>query len=884
MDVGCNCFGVATAAKVPVKRYNLLVPAIFPVTEPNPDRPLSVGVEKNISRLSEYLGRNEHRIPKASRRLARTIHADLKRKRMGYVKVGVEAFLVLVHACDSRFARLYAQELLVRYPKRSVRFEAMHREVGWMSGILNGSAGGSQGAGANSQHETSVVGALLANRDVRAQRMGIELLMSILKIQDSAEYIASLDNFVPMLCRLAVDESEASSGVGGVSAVALQCLLEHLRLCSRISYVAKNMDVVTSAVMEIVEREGDAAIDAYEASRDARTSTASTASTEDANARALGLGRMSIGSQIGASPPCQAAVLIFREIGSVSHDSVESRNVVEYWIKFMDRDPARWSGGAALRVGLGILRDSCTIEHQKWVTTCALVRHLTSHSTEATLSALVRVVLSQAALLGPSDRAATLLLAIRTLGSMLGEQDVSSTTGASLEFAKTAREAVQEIAVLTGCRAQVAAVIEAALLHPSNVLGTILLCEAASAVYLDVPIQGGDSIKADAGGGNVVAASPTQSSTPVRSTTTRTTTSTPHAALPAVPAIPAIPTDVLNVTETMVAALQALSYEPSATSKAVDSRPQDKRFVVQSALAILRHTLEATSPGAHTSARAALALMNFMWSVVGDPDATPSMLVAVQGLFRAFTETDIAKNQGDVLAVLFLASINRELALVAPEPSSATSDAFCDTAGVSRVQVVAVAIVARGMWECLQKSDVRGDFEAFKPVLEGVEGVEGASGAAFPLETNGIGLAVVRDGVDGVDGGMPCHSFSTHAETTAGAFGIKVSHADPEAALHALGLSASALGPSVGRIRFLHGSENHSPRKTSMNIVSAISRVVSLDVGGGGAFATNEDGRDSLQRPPVRAGGGSGRGAGAGADAGYESGLDALMALKVRVG
>ena len=69
-----------------------------------------------------------------------------------------------------------------------------------------------------------------------------------------------------------------------------------------------------------------------------------------------------------------------------------------------------------------------------------------------------------------------------------------------------------------------------------------------------------------------------------------------------------------------------------------------------------------------------------------------------------------------------------------------------------------------------------------------------------------------------------------------------------------------------------------------MNIVSAISRVVSLDVGGGGAFATNEDGRDSLQRPPVRAGGGSGRGAGAGADAGYESGLDALMALKVRVG
>ncbi len=64
MDIGCNCFGVATAAKVPVKRYNLLVPAVFPVSEPSPTKKLPVGVEKNIKRLSDYLERNEHRIPK----------------------------------------------------------------------------------------------------------------------------------------------------------------------------------------------------------------------------------------------------------------------------------------------------------------------------------------------------------------------------------------------------------------------------------------------------------------------------------------------------------------------------------------------------------------------------------------------------------------------------------------------------------------------------------------------------------------------------------------------------------------------------------------------------------------------------------------------------
>lgn len=36
MDCNCNCFGVATAARVPVKRYNLLVPDVFPVRRGGP--------------------------------------------------------------------------------------------------------------------------------------------------------------------------------------------------------------------------------------------------------------------------------------------------------------------------------------------------------------------------------------------------------------------------------------------------------------------------------------------------------------------------------------------------------------------------------------------------------------------------------------------------------------------------------------------------------------------------------------------------------------------------------------------------------------------------------------------------------------------------------
>lgn len=64
MDIGCNCFGVAAAAKVPVKRYNFLVPAIYPTIEPSYEKPFTLNTEKALKKLVEYLERNEHRVPK----------------------------------------------------------------------------------------------------------------------------------------------------------------------------------------------------------------------------------------------------------------------------------------------------------------------------------------------------------------------------------------------------------------------------------------------------------------------------------------------------------------------------------------------------------------------------------------------------------------------------------------------------------------------------------------------------------------------------------------------------------------------------------------------------------------------------------------------------
>jgi hypothetical protein len=54
-----------------------------------------------------------------SRRLGRTLHSDLRKRKLGYVRVAVETYRVLLQACDNRFARLYAQDLLIAFPVRA---------------------------------------------------------------------------------------------------------------------------------------------------------------------------------------------------------------------------------------------------------------------------------------------------------------------------------------------------------------------------------------------------------------------------------------------------------------------------------------------------------------------------------------------------------------------------------------------------------------------------------------------------------------------------------------------------------------------------------------------------------------------------------------------
>ncbi len=55
MDCPCNCFGIAASSRRPVKRYNLLVPNVFPKQPPPFAEELDATTHRTLKKLFEYL-------------------------------------------------------------------------------------------------------------------------------------------------------------------------------------------------------------------------------------------------------------------------------------------------------------------------------------------------------------------------------------------------------------------------------------------------------------------------------------------------------------------------------------------------------------------------------------------------------------------------------------------------------------------------------------------------------------------------------------------------------------------------------------------------------------------------------------------------------------
>lgn len=401
MDVGCNCFGVATAAKVPVKRYNLLVSALFPVVEPSPRQALGVAVLKNVKRLAEYLEKNEHRIPKVSRRLARRLHQDLSRNHMGYVRVAVEAYTYLIEYKEGKFSGMYAKELIERYPLKKRHFYSLER-VSRMARLPPSSI-----------HVGSVVGAMLSNGDELPQRWGADLFVKFVKLQKTSQFMTQLQLLLPMICsKAAAPRSHAGVVESSLAGAGLHGILEYLRYCARIAFAPVLLKDIICTVLSIAERE--ISLDGVP---EEVLEWQQEHVHEDVKSELLGP-RPSIGTRVATSSSIAlSSLLVLEEMARIASDPVQGRRIVEILLNFLDSDPRRWCGGAALHASLLVLRQGYKEPYKRYL----LVSMFLTHSGEAHgLKAIHRITimreaLKDAALLESRARGTSLLVALREL-------------------------------------------------------------------------------------------------------------------------------------------------------------------------------------------------------------------------------------------------------------------------------------------------------------------------------------------------------------------------------------------------------------------------------------------------------------------------------------
>jgi hypothetical protein len=442
-----------------------------------------------------------------SRRLARRLHHDLSNNKLGHVHVAVAAYSHLATTDNGRFARLYSKELIVRYPSKKRYIWGLLSPRPAASKLPPGSA-----------HLGSVVGALISSPQPPAQQWGLELLITLLKQQETAEFIGTFETFVPLLCSKAYSSTytgtsvTTKSGSRGVldttstaavtavpttdgerdpanliASLSLQALLEHLRLCFRLSYVSFHLDTITYAVLNIMEAAGAATGIDY--------STASKAVAAGVAPPLSSLAKESIGARVGASSPGYAALLVYQELGQMTRDAAEGKKVLEFLFSYLDQVPERWISGPALDVGLGVMRDACSQEHQRFLLTSALIVHV---GAAKGLNATQRIaVLEQArkdaAVLETNMAPSALLQALQELPKAV------ESVRDSLQTEKTAMEqaivaAVRSLAGQVGTRLQLTSALGAAMTRLGGPLdplstGTLQCCAAASDAYSTLPAR-----------------------------------------------------------------------------------------------------------------------------------------------------------------------------------------------------------------------------------------------------------------------------------------------------------------------------------------------------------------------------------------------------------
>ena len=446
MDCGCNCFGIAAASKVsekrgsqgtksrvfrrgtlasptlplppqvPVKRYNTLVPDIFPVAPPKFGAPLDAGARRKIGKLGDYLACTPHRAPKASRRLARKAHAELARGRLGYVSLAAAAYGDLLSRLPRRDGGLLARDLVSGPP-------AKHGGP-VPPGLLPHPAA------------HSVVGALLRHPHPAVVGLGAGLLVRFADTAADADDGASMD-------ALAADAAAVGAGRAPVAiaaapsrglwfgggqepspppatatsfdaarAACLEAGRAYIRYCVRVSRVPRALEAVSGAALDVAAA-GGGEMTLADGSEGVRPTADGTPPPP-------------------ASPPATARALLV-DILALTKESADGARVAGALLTALDARGAWRPGGEPLRSALADAVDAaCSAGPQLYVVFSELVRHAARArgaawgDRAATLAAAAR----QGGALGPALASPALALLLKELpGAMADEVEGGSVDG-----------------------------------------------------------------------------------------------------------------------------------------------------------------------------------------------------------------------------------------------------------------------------------------------------------------------------------------------------------------------------------------------------------------------------------------------------------------------
>ncbi|KAK9840006.1 hypothetical protein WJX74_001868 [Apatococcus lobatus] len=249
MDTGCRCFGIAASSRRPVKRYNALVPECFPRDPPPVNQAPDPAQERKYKKLCEYLDHNPERIPKASRRLARTINKHLVSRKHGYVCLAAQTYIYLLDRLQPSDSSLLAKELILEHVAKA---PTPVRSPGVPEGTAH-------------PHVYSVVGLLLTQRNQELRVLGLQLLTHFIDAQADAVCLNGIERFMPLLCTEALQERAGFSmrlGQGGApggltTPAAMQsvaALAAFLRLLGRTNQTSTDLTQIQATIQEFMLR------------------------------------------------------------------------------------------------------------------------------------------------------------------------------------------------------------------------------------------------------------------------------------------------------------------------------------------------------------------------------------------------------------------------------------------------------------------------------------------------------------------------------------------------------------------------------------------------------------------------------------------------------